>query len=444
MLYQLRLLGKSSLLRSVATVASGTALAQAITFLCMPFITRLYGPSIFGIQSVFLSFANILAAIAALTLPMAIVLPRNDEEAYGLARLSILIALLTSLVTALVLSLGGTEILDLTNSREIASYLYLLPAFMFFSALSTTQGQWLIRKQQFRATASLGAWQVLLVNGAKMGAGLLQPSALALIWVNTLGGLLQSLLCIPALRRCPPRMTSPFSAPVQLLKRYRDFPLLRAPQVLLNAASMSIPLVLFSSLFGPSSAGFYSIAMTALGVPSTLIGNAVSQVFYPKFNNAALEGQDHRGLLIRTTAGMALAGLPIFGVAAALSPYLFGVLFGEEWKRAGEYAQWLSFWLFFSFINRPSVAALPVLSLQGFFLGFELLSFVVRIGALYVGARGFASEWATLICFSLAGGALNAILIGCTLWRAGGPGRTRHTQPTHTVTDQEQQCQPKH
>lgn len=441
MLTKLHQLGKSSLLRGVAAVASGTALAQAITLLFMPLVTRLYGPSAFGVQSVFMSVASILAAISALTLPMAIVLPRSDAEAYGLARLSIFTALLMSTLAALILPLAGRELLALTNSQAIAGYLYLLPPFMLFSALSATLGQWLIRKQQFRATARLSAWQALFLNGAKALGGLIQPTALVLVLVNILSVLVQALMYLPVLRKCPREVdasTREVPALGLLAKRYRDFPLLRSPQVLLNAASMSIPLLVFSSLFGSTAAAFYSIAMAALGMPSTLIGNAVSQVFYPKFNSAALAGQDCRRMLIRATAGMALAGLPIFGVAAIVSPYLFGLVFGTEWTRAGEYAQWLSFWLFFAFINRPSVAALPVLKLQGFFLGFELFSFTARIAALYIGASNFASELATVICFSITGGLINAALIGCTIRYSA---RYQLTEPPQTSASQNQSKQ---
>lgn len=439
MLTKLGKLGKSSLLRSVAAVATGTALAQAITFVFMPLVTRLYGPAAFGVQSVFMSFASLLAAISALTLPMAIVLPRGDDEAYGLARLSMVIALLMSTLAALVLWLAGPELLALTNSQAIADYLCLLPPFMLFSALSATLGQWLIRKQQFRATASLSAWQALVLNGSKTLAGLVHPSTWVLVLVNTLGTLFQALLYLPVLRKCPPEAARVLPSPalLRLAKHYRDFPLLRAPQVLLNAASMSIPLLLFSSLFGPTASAFYSIAMSALGMPSTLIGNAVSQVFYPKLNSAALAGEDCRRMLIRATAAMAAAGLPIFAAAAIASPYLFGLVFGDEWKKAGDYAQWLSLWLFFAFINRPSVAAMPVLKLQGFFLSFELFSFTSRMAALYLGASAFESELATVICFSIAGALINAALIGCTIRQSGD---CRRSLATPTSANQSQPC----
>lgn len=418
LLQKLKEVRRNTLLRSIAIVASGTALAQAITFLFMPLIARLYGPEAFGVQSVFMSFAGILTSIAALTLPMAIVLPQRDEEAYGLAKLSVGIALFVSIFTAIILYLFGEKILELTDSQVIADYLFFLPPFMFLSALSATLAQWLIRKQKFRATAHLGALQALGLNSLKTAAGVFQPTALFLVLANTLGTLLQTLLYLLVLRGESwerAHLAATRVSITRLARAYSDFPLMRAPQVLLNAASTSIPLILLSSSFGPTAAGLYSIAMSALGVPSTLIGNAVSQVFYPKFNCAVAAGHDGRNMLVRTTAAMALAGLPIFGVAAMVSPSLFRLVFGAEWEMAGEYARWLSLWLFFAFINRPSVAALPVLKLQGFFLGFEVVSFITRIVALYIGANVFESELATIICFSIASATINALLIGCTI-----------------------------
>jgi IS5 family transposase len=71
----------------VAVVASGTAGAQAITMGFSPVITRLYGPEAFGLLGVFMAMVQVLVPAAALTYPIAIVLPKEDRDARVLARL---------------------------------------------------------------------------------------------------------------------------------------------------------------------------------------------------------------------------------------------------------------------------------------------------------------------------------------------------------------------
>src|SRR5690606_1762083 len=71
-----------------------------------------------------------------------------------------------------------------------------------------------------------------------------------------------------------------------LARRYRDFPLFRAPQLLLNSASLGLPVVLLAAFFGPSVAGQYSLAWSLLFAPVLLAGRAVSSVLYPKITSA--------------------------------------------------------------------------------------------------------------------------------------------------------------
>ena len=171
----------------------------------------------------------------------------------------------------------------------------------------------------------------------------------------------------------------------KLAMQYYDFPLYRAPQVFLNAISQSLPVLMLASFFGPESAGFYAICKTVLGVPSLLIGQAVGDVFYPRITEASHQGEDLSQLILKATIALAAVGLLPFAIVVAFGPQLFSFVFGGEWLRAGEYARWLALWMFFGFLNRPSVAAIATLSIQGFFLVFELVSIGVRIVALAIG-----------------------------------------------------------
>ena len=83
---------KKPFVRNVTIVASGTAAAQAITMAFSPLITRIYGAEAFGLLGVFNALVSVVTPIAALTYPIAIVLPQEDTEAKGLVKLSSVIA----------------------------------------------------------------------------------------------------------------------------------------------------------------------------------------------------------------------------------------------------------------------------------------------------------------------------------------------------------------
>lgn len=410
----------STFARNVAAVATGTAASQAILMISSPLVTRLYGPSAYGIQGVFFAITAVGASVAALTYPMALVLPKNDADAIALGHLSVMFGLGLSLFAALILYSFGAEILSLLNAGEIAPFMYLIPLSMFISVLSAVMEQWLIRRKAFILSAKVAATQTFLMSCCKVILGYINPTSATLVLTGTLAGLFGPVLMFLGLSK----NSLPWKNHLSNLgcmstkdriwviaKQHRDFPLFRTPQVLLNTISQSLPVLLLAGYFGAAAAGYYAIALSVLGIPVGLIGGSVLQVFYPRFNEAFTNKQDVRALLAKTTLGMAALGVVPFSIIGLFGPFLFELAFGNGWCMAGEYAQWLAIWWFCAFINRPAVSAIPVIRMQGMFLIYEIASVVLRVLALYVGFAILKNEIASIALFSIVGGILNCALI---------------------------------
>src|SRR5699024_9387882 len=180
----------SRFVRNVLLVATGTAGAQAITMAFSPIITRLYGPEAYGLLGTFSAVLSIAMPIAALTYPIAIVLPKRDDDARGIAKLSVLLALLICLVVATVLLLGGQPIARLLDLEAISAFLLLIPFAMFLNVLQQIMQQWLIRKKQFKVSARIAISQSLILNVTKTGVGFVHPAGASLIILATLGNAL--------------------------------------------------------------------------------------------------------------------------------------------------------------------------------------------------------------------------------------------------------------
>lgn len=411
--------------RNVATMASGAAAAQAIALIFAPFITRLYGPDVLGVQGVFISIATFIAPVAALLYPMAIVLADDDREAISLCWLSAIIATGICVVLTLLLFLFGGEMLESLDAGEIAGLAYLIPLYALSSVISSVAAQWLIRKAAFGATAVVSVMQSLVVNLLKLGQGMVNPSAVALVAITIVGGLLNAVLMLLGLRKTLATMAG---APVSVdsapglravARRYRDFPLVRAPQVLINAASQLLPILMLAGYFGAASVGHYALATMVLALPAKLLGESVAQVFFSRISATIRAEGNVRGLIVKVTAAMALGGaLPLLVVVAA-GPGLFEFAFGDEWRTAGVYAQWLSVWLFFQFINRPAVAAIPSLNLQGGLLIYEFFSSGTKLLALYIGYFLYQSDVVAIALFSVVGTGAYVWLIIWVILRSG-------------------------
>jgi O-antigen/teichoic acid export membrane protein len=400
---------RSPFAKNVAVVASGTAGAQAITIAFAPLITRIYGPEAFGLLGTFMAIVAVAIPIAALAYPIAIVLPKDDRDALGLVRLSVMLSFGIALIAVVLLWVGGDWLTAILGAEPVAGYLFLIPVAMLFAAWMQVAQQWLIRKKEFVVIARSALAHSLILNSAKAGFGWLNPVGAVLIVLATLGHALHAaLLFIGAWRRY---RTSPSSEEAsgtrtrlrELAYRHRDFPLYRAPQNLINAVSQSLPVLMLAAFFGPAAAGFYTLARMVMGMPVNLVGKAVNDVFYPRITEAAHDGENlPRHILQATGALFAIAIVP-FGVVVALGPWIFALVFGGDWAIAGEYARWLALFFLFNFINKPSVAAVPVLGIQRGLLIYELFSTGVKVLGLVAGFYWFESDIWAVALFSLLG-----------------------------------------
>lgn len=398
---------RSGFLRNVLTVATGSAAAQAVTLAFTPITTRLYGPEAYGLQGLFFSVVGLLATTAALGYPMAMILPREDAQARAIGRLSVYIGTAVSVVVAVLFVIASDSLLALLNAEALSGFVLLIPLAMFISVVASVQGSWLIRKKAFGFAAKYGVYRSFALGVGKVGIGLVHPSGILLIVANLVGQVAGTLLTNFGWRKSQKDL--PEARPVERQKlvalalAHKDFPLLRTPQTFINALSRNLPVILLSTYFGVAAAGQYSLALSVLIMPASLIGGSVMSVFYPRINDAIYNGEDARSLIVRATAGMAATGLAPFALLVAFGPFLFRVAFGEAWVVAGEYAQWLSGWVFLQYVNRPAVSAIPALRLQGGLLIYELFSTGTKIVALWLGFSVFHSALVAVALFSFCG-----------------------------------------
>lgn len=425
MLAQAKKLTNSKFVRNVAIVATGTAGAQAITMAFAPIITRLYGPEAFGLLGTFMAILAIATPIAALTYPIAIVLPKSDTDAVGLAKLSAGLAfVMASLLTILILFIGD-GLAALLNLQSIAGFLLLIPVAMLFSAFHQILQQWLIRKKQFKITARVAFLQALTLNSAKAGIGWFHPVGAVLIILATAGNALHAFLLWLGIRKqpvaLPEKIVNEQSAGIkELAKRHRDFPIFQMPQVFLNAASQSVPVILLASYYGASVAGFYTLAKTVIMLPSALISKSVGDVIFPKLSEAHNEGVSGRPYLIKATSGLFVVGLLPMIVLWFFGEDLFAFIFGSDWAAAGVFAAWLSIWVLFSFSNPPSVKAVIVYRKQNYALVLNMVSFLLRVAGIYIGYNVFGDPVASVILFVVAGVFHNVVFIFIAYNFSGG------------------------
>lgn len=401
----------SPLLRNVFAVASGTAMAQVIIFAFSPLITRIYSPEVFGLQGVFMSLVSILSPVIALRYPMAIITADTDTEMLQLARLSLLVAAGMACALWLLLVFGGAPLFALVGAEGLGHLIYLLPVALFCVTFQDVADFRAARLGAFRLVGIVAVIVAFVTSGAKVLGGLIAPVAGTLIVFNGLAPALKATLLRQGardLRVQSPRLNR--TDMLRLLRKYRDFPIYRVPTDVLNAGSQAIPVIMLAALFSPAAAGFYALTRTVLNLPINIVGTAIGNVLYARFAELNREGEPLLPLLLRFTAALLILS-PIIIVLAWFAPIVFAFVFGEEWREAGRYAQWMALWLGVSLANIPAVRLAPVINAQNILLFANVLILILRtvsiLGVAWIGGgAGLA-----VAAFSVVGLAANVSLI---------------------------------
>ena len=421
----------SGFVRNLAIIASGTAGVQAILIVFSPFVTRIYGPEPFGLLGVFIAFTGLLTPIATLSYSSAIVLPSSKEDAKSLVWLSIYICAVTTLSVGILLMFGGRQLLALTKSDAISSFMLFIPLRMFFSGCYLTTEQWLIRNNFFRIIATFAIINTIIISFMKVGIGLFVPHASTLILISTLGlGLHAAMLYYASTKvKCSFHATNTISITglFDNAKRYNDFPFFRMPQLLIRTASESLPIILVASFFGPLSAGYYALSRKIIGIPSTLIGNSIGDVFYPKITKAAQQGRNIYKIVIKATVLMGCLGIIPYGLLILFSPMAFEFVFGSGWQDAGEYARWLSIWLFFLLLSIPCTKVLPVILGLKFHLFFSCISIIVQLSSLIIGFYWYKDDIVAIALFSTSGAVMYFLFVLLVLMKCKRFNLVRNT-----------------
>ena len=140
-------LTKSEFTKNVTTLATGTAVAQVLTFVFSPIVSRLYSPSDFGFFALFMSVVSAISVIVCGRLELAIMLPKSDDEAVLIKQSAYTICILLSsltFVTTLLLTLFGFKL----------NTLFLLSGLMtLFTGFYQINSNWSIRKKDFKVIA---------------------------------------------------------------------------------------------------------------------------------------------------------------------------------------------------------------------------------------------------------------------------------------------------
>lgn len=402
---------KSALRRGFFSIAGGTVAGQIIALLCAPLLSRLYSPSDFGTFAVISAIAVTVGTVAALRLELAVPLPERESDAHALAAAGFGFALIVFLFTTAGVATFGDRLVDSFRQPDLMPWLWAVPITSLLMTGCLVLNQLAIRNSQYKIIGRRNLLQSMSILTTQLVAGSagLKPGGLVLgMGLGNLVGMV-SLIPSAGLLSNDAKVGRTWTTVLAAVSRYRRFPLLLAPAGLLNVLGLQLPVILIAYWYGGAVAGWLALTQRVLGLPVTLIGTAIAQVYLSELARA-VRGNIGRAqeLFARGTFVLIIVAALLAASLLAFGPWLFAVVFGPEWHESGQYARALSVGLAAQLIASPLSQTLVVLERAGLQLMWDTLRVCVTV-ATVAAAVGFgASPLATMWLL----GASTAVLYG--------------------------------
>lgn len=170
------------------------------------------------------------------------------------------------------------------------------------------------------------------------------------------------------------------------LKKYISFPKFVLFSEFINNFINYIPVFLLSKLTGPATVGLYNMSTRMLGIPITTVSSAIGEVFRQKAAKEYNETGSCRPTFLKTFKTLALLSIAPFIVLIFWGGDIFGFIFGERWRQAGEFTQILGLMFYFRFVVSP-------LTYLYYIAGRQKEDFLLHILMLALGFLSILAAW---------------------------------------------------
>ncbi len=321
---------------------TGTGIAQAIPIAIIPILTRMFSPEDFGLLALYAACVSILGVVATGRYEIAIMLPKDDEDARLLLQLSMLVALFFSFLISIPISIWNAQIARFLGNEDIAVWLYLVPVSVLFTGIYQALTYWNNRQKKFINTAVSRVNQSLFQGFSQTSLGFLQVSGGLICgqFVGIVSGLIY-LLKKDRNYKSLIRKSKINSIQKQGIK-YHKFPTYGVWGALCDAGAVQMPVILLTKFYSNSVTGMFSLTFRVLNMPTSIISSAIAQVLFQKVVEISQTEPEKLNLyIIKMFLLLFIIYLPAVPVLFIWGESLFSIIFGNEWSQAGVYAGYL-------------------------------------------------------------------------------------------------------
>lgn len=390
---------KSGFFIDTAKLSSGTTLAQLIAVGTAPILYRIYEKEDYGTLGYFMAIAGVIGAISTLQYVQTIMIEENEKEAQIALWLNRLLVFFFSIIVFLIVLMFNESILLILNAPVLSQWLFLLPVFVFFLGQHEIYKVWANRKKNYTILSQNSILTAILIPVISIPVGLMVNGPLGLF----LGYLASQIVPTTTLAlRTEKSINLKFREikPTQLVliaKKYKRFPIYNLPSDFINRISNQLPVFMLGQFVNVAAIGVYNLCARILGLPISLISNAISEVFKQRASQSYFSKGSYHGIFKKVVlATTALTIVPTI-ICLLFAPDIFAFFFGEDWRESGILSQYLIVYFMIKFIVSPVSYSIFINNKLQVGLLKNIISLLIMLAVFYAGFTIYELQYISVL-----------------------------------------------
>ncbi len=387
---------KSNIAKDIFRLFSGSLLSKLIVFLFSPVLARIYTPENFGTLAFCSAIIMFFGPIFALRFNDAIPVTKTNSEAKRVLEGAVSIALMISSIVLVLSFVYGYLIEDI--SWIIIVSMSIIGA-LFYSIYETVSFL-CVRNKHFRSISNSQVHQSLLGNISKLGLGLLGFLNFGLV----VGHCFQQFFGTAKLineegskinfRTIKTR----FKSNLLVLSKYLNYPKFRLSSKVALGLSQQLPVFIFGLMYGDKYLGLYSLTISTLSIPLTLISQNIRKVYYGYISSNECSASTALQLTNMSLLITVLLSVPIWLTLFFFGGEAYVLVYGEQWQTSGVIASIMATYLVLNLICSPIMDYFNVIGKLNVYFYFNILRLLL-VSLLFFASYFYRFEFLTLVLY---------------------------------------------
>ena len=402
----------SSFLADASKLTTGQIVTQAIGYLSIPIITRIYGSDVIGEVATFFAIVVILAEFSGLGYAPAIMLARLAKHVIILHCMVIILTFVYSFLVLITIILGWGYIANSPGIFHNPLIIWAIPLVTLSHGFSQSLRFLNLKEGAFRRIAISNVLASIFENSALIFLGMKgYVNVIPMVAVQVITGYIRIIFLSRNLSdkystiNIQKHLLSKFFV---LIKKYKKFPIFMLPGNLFSRLSAQLPVLIIAILFAENQVAFYTVCLRLLKAPINLIGASISSVILQRLSHSSDE--ERRVLVQKVYQQMFRYGLVPLLVFLSNSELIFTFYLGEGWAQAGAFAKYISIYLFFEFLSIPARNLIIILQKQQIRLFLDISNAMLFIFSFFIGSI-YSSIELSFLLLSIVISTLNIMFI---------------------------------